>query len=98
MLEWDYERGFAELKYEEVVTKEGHNVFGSEIEQWELSNSETKLLTALFAHHSVFGPGGKKHVHVRDPRSKQFEEHFTDNVSRKFNDLFPGAVERLGYQ
>ena len=72
MLQWDYNRGFLELKYEDLVTPEGARVFRQAIDQWPLLKLEKSLLEGLFHYYSVYSATGSKNHHVRDPRSKQF--------------------------
>lgn len=97
MFEWDYSLGFLELKYEDLVTPEGSQVFRKAIEQWSLPTIEQSLLSSLFDYHSVYGSAGKKSHHVRNPKSRQFEHHFSEKLYREFNDRFPNAVVKLGY-
>lgn len=98
MLSWDYSRGFVELKFEDLVTEEGGQVFKQALQEWPMSACEKSLLIGLFEYYSVFGGGGKKSSHVRDPGSRQFEQHFTEKLHREFNNRFPEAVEKLGYK
>jgi hypothetical protein len=98
MLEWDYNRGFLEFKFEELVTPAGGRVFRKGIDHWPLSKSEKSLLENLFNSHSVFGGEGNKNKHhVRDPRSKQFQEHFTEKLQGEFGARFAEAPSKLGY-
>ncbi|MBN2320638.1 MAG: hypothetical protein JXR49_16280 [Acidobacteria bacterium] len=97
MLEWDYDRGFQELKYEDIVTPEGGAVFRQAINQWPSPKTEKSLLGSLFNFYSIFGKAGKKNVHVRDPRSKQYQKHFTEKLYREFEARFADAPTVLGY-
>lgn len=98
MLKWDYSRGFIEFKYEDLVNQEGGEIFSQGLEQWPLSYFEKSLLEGLFDYYSIYGRGGKKSKHVRNPISRQFEEHFSTKLHRKFDVCFPGAIEKLGYE
>lgn len=96
MLNWNYERGFVEFKYEDLVTPDGGRMFRHEINRWSLSTLEKSLLEGLFNYYSVFAGRAKK-GHVRDPRSKQFEQHFTAKLQKEFTARFSGALSKLGY-
>lgn len=98
MLQWDYARGFIELKYEDLITPEGGRVFRQALDRWPLSTLEKSLLGGLFDYYSVFGIGGRKNLHVRDPRSKQFEKYFSEKLHREFNARFPNAPSNLWYK
>ena len=98
MLQWDYDRGFVELKYEDLVVPNGGHVFRRSIEAWPLPTNEKALLESLFDHYSVFGGKGGKNRHVRDPRSKQFEEHFKEKLQKEFDSRFMDAPKILGYE
>jgi hypothetical protein len=99
MLQWDYTRGFLELKYEDLVAPSGGKVFRQAIDgSWHLSASEKSLLECLFNYYSIFGSGGKNNLHIRDPRSKQFQEHFSDKLQREFDAHFTDAPSKLGYE
>jgi hypothetical protein len=98
MIQWDYARGFLELKYEDLVTPEGGQVFRQAVDRWPLSTLEKSLLGGLFDYYSVFGGGGKKTHHARDPRSKQFEEYFSEKLHREFDARFADGPSKLGYE
>lgn len=97
MLNWNYERGFVEFKYEDLVTPDGGSVFRLEINQWPLSTFEKSLLGGLFNYYSVFSSRVKKNKHVRNPRSGQFQQHFTEKLQQEFVARFPDALNKLGY-
>lgn len=97
MLEWDYTRGFVELKYEDLIIPEGGQVFRKAINDWPLSKIEKSLLESLFNHYSIFNSNGKKGKHIRDPKSKQFKENFSEKLHHEFDIRFGDAPSKLGY-
>lgn len=96
MLNWSYDHGFVELKYEELVDLEGGNIFREKIDHWCLSKLEKSLLECLFNFYSIFGRR-EKSQHIRDPRSKQFQHHFNEKLYREFDVRFPDALRKLDY-
>ena len=99
MLEWDYgNERFVELRYEELVSHDGSRVFEEAIERWPLSKREQMVLTGMFRYFSLAGPGVRGSRHVRNPKSGQWKEHFTPRVRSRFDELFPAAAARLGYE
>ena len=98
MLDWDYDRGFLELKYEDLVVPDGGQVFREALEPLPLTTTEKSLLEGLFNYYSIFDGGSKGTKHIRDPRSKQFEQHFTETIQREFDARFAGALSKLGYE
>jgi hypothetical protein len=51
----------------------------------------------LFDYFSVGNAGTKGNKHIRNADSGQWRKHFTPRVVARFQELFPGAVEKLGY-
>lgn len=98
MQNWDYNRGFLELKYEDLVTPRGGKVFRQAISSWPLSALEKTLLEGLFNYYSIFGTGGANNRHIRDSRSCQFREHFGDKVQQAFDTRFANVTNKLGYE
>jgi len=97
MLDWNYKRGFVELKFEDLVNPKGSEIFYQEISNWPLSTLEKSLLEGLFDYYSIFGGRGKKADHVRDPQGKKFKEHFSKKLKWEFDTRFPDALNKLGY-
>jgi hypothetical protein len=99
MLNWPYGMsGIAEWRYEDMVTYDGlqknvkHVLAG-----WPLSALERRVLSGLFLHYSVYGRGSRGYKHIRNPRPSQWKERFSERVHDRFKEVFPGALERLGY-
>lgn len=100
LLKWNYNNNnsiFSELKYEDLVSENGDEVFSSTISTWDISNRDKKLLVGLFRYFSVGNPGFKGVRHARNPEAGQWRRHFTPAVERRFAEVFPDAVARLGY-
>lgn len=98
MLAWDYQRqGIVELRYDELVGEGAAQRFEEAITGWPITSSEKALLVSLFRYFSLGGPGTKKSSHIRNPKSGQWQQHFTPRVQAAFDAAFPDAVERLGY-
>jgi hypothetical protein len=98
MLDWDYESSpLTELRYEDLVGDDGPRRFREAVDPWALSNSEKKLLVELFDYFSVRGAPASRSSHIRDPRSGQWVDYFTDDLRARFDAAFPDAAPRLGY-
>lgn len=98
MLDWDYDSSpLTELRYEDLVTPSGSEVLAGAAEAWPIPDRDRVLLVRAFEHYSAFGGAHRRRAHVRDPRSGQWEEHFTPRVSDAFDAAFPDAVAKLGY-
>ncbi len=98
MGEWDYNRGFLELTYEDLVHPEGGKRFRKAIDSWPLPTLDKNLLEHLFNYYSLFNPRAQKNQHARDPRSRQFEDHFNDELQQAFDKRFAGLPKKLGYE
>lgn len=98
MLAWDYARpGMLELRYENLVGPDASRNFADATAQWGLPPAEHDLLVRLFDYFSIGKPGTKGNAHIRNAAAGQWAQHFTPAVTARFEDLFPGAAERLGY-
>lgn len=97
MLNWNYDCGFVEFKYEDLVTPDGGSLFRPEINKWPLSTLEKSLLGGLFNYYSVFSGRVRKDNHVRNPRSGQFQQHFTEKLQQEFTARFSDNFNKLGY-
>ena len=98
MIDWSYDkRGIAELKYEDIVQTGGRSI-SSQLEQLQgLTNMEQILLSNLAIVFSSTGPF-KHRKHIRDVRTAQWREAFTDTVTQRFASAFPTALDTLGYR
>ncbi|MEO1729292.1 MAG: hypothetical protein AAFR64_00975 [Pseudomonadota bacterium] len=98
MLEWDYNRpGFAELKYETPLGDKAPENFARAIAPWQFSDTDRELLIKLFGYFAIGGPG-KKSKHIRNATSGQWQQHFTPRVQEAFDQAFPEAVTKLGFE
>lgn len=99
MLDWDYKNSMLdELRYEDLITPTSGSYFQAIISTWPISRIEKKLLKILFEHFSIFNKERVQSNHIRDSKSNQHAEYFTDEVKSVFNEKFPEAVNRLGYK
>jgi len=80
----------------------------------ELLGNEAKVYDAIFKHFglnwldrwigrrtAIRHSAAKikdKNAHIRDPKSGQWREQFSDVSIARFDEFFPGLVERLGYR
>ena len=96
MMQWpDADPRVLVLRYEEVV---GDDVAAIDrlMRFFELSpwlRLRARYFAAKYSARRRFG----RDPHIRDPRAGQWREHFTDAVRRRFDELYPGLVEKLGY-
>ncbi|MEL7444657.1 MAG: hypothetical protein AAGK02_02455 [Pseudomonadota bacterium] len=98
MLDWDYHRpGFVEMRYDQLIGKGAVERFRQAIEAWPVSQGEKELLAGLFRYFSLGEPGTRQSKHIRNPKSGQWEEHFTPRVRSAFDAAFPKAIARLGF-
>lgn len=98
MLAWTYDRpGMVELRYERMVGDGSARYFSDSIGAWNLPAAEHRLLVGLFEYFSIGKPGTRGNSHIRNARAGQWQDQFTPAVTARFNALFPGAAERLGY-
>lgn len=98
MLAWNYSRpGIAEVRYEELVGAGGRETFAEALASWSLTRLERRVLIDLFSYFSVGNPGASNNSHIRNAGSNQWKRHFTPSVHERFEELFPGALDALGY-
>lgn len=99
MVGWNYAmRPMAELRYERLVGVEGPAYFAEHISRWPLEPKEAADLVRIFRFFALGAPGSQNAVHIRNPAPEQWREHFTPAVTERFNAIFPGVLERLGYR
>jgi hypothetical protein len=84
------------FRYEEILGQE-KKVFREMFEFYKLSEPTIRL-GLFFAGRFAVKPSGKVHRHVRDPRTGQWQEYFTDSVSRYLEERHPTLLSHLGYE
>lgn len=98
MLAWKGSVSIREMKYNDLVSNRGRACLESATSDWPLNGEEKQLLMSLFDFFSIGNKGADATSrHIRDPKSGQWQEHFTQRVIDEFMSRFPDAVERLGY-
>lgn len=98
LLRWRYEsKNFYEAKYEDLVSENGDRVFAAIVQDWSITEREKRLLVGLFRYFSIGNPGFKGNKHARNPEAGQWRRHFTPKVEKRFAEVFPDALARLGY-
>jgi hypothetical protein len=84
----------ATYRYEDLLGNEAA-VFRELFEFYGLSPLERWLATRFAHRYSLRGRGAD--VHVRNPASGQWREHFTPQLRRAFDTRYAGLVQQLGY-
>lgn len=97
MLDWVPHEGISETRYDELVGEGAIDAFEAAVDSWPIPAHERRLLVDLFRYFSLGGAGAMSNKHIRNASSGQWREQFTPAVVERFDDVFPDAVERLGY-
>lgn len=98
MLEWVPHPGISETRYDKLVGEGAIEAFTAIVDTWQMPDHERRLLVDLFRYFSLGGAGAKSTDHIRNASSGQWREHFTPAVTQRFGDVFPDALDRLGYE
>ncbi|SEK94744.1 hypothetical protein SAMN04488032_108212 [Pacificibacter marinus] len=97
MLNWVGHDNIFEAKYSDLVGPGSADNFAKIVSGFPISDTEKRLVVALFKYFSLGSAGAKKNKHIRNASSGQWREHFTPAVSARFDAVFPDAGKQLGY-
>ena len=84
------------FRYEDILGNEV-KVFEEIMEHYEMNGLTMKRVKHL-ADKYRFKSGGRKDKHIRNPKPKQWKEHFTPKVEAVFNEHYGDILELYGYQ
>ena len=99
MLDWDYEnpKNF-EVKYEDLILDENLLIFHRIFSHLGFQGAVIPDTLRIAYENSLFSGNIKKSTHVRSGSGSQWVDHFSPTVRKRFEELFPGALVRLGYE
>ncbi|MBT8446601.1 MAG: hypothetical protein HKO62_01375 [Gammaproteobacteria bacterium] len=101
MLDWDYQLdNVLELKLEELVS-EFDASFKKIFEHLGFSERLTNELLSAIQSENLANMSDRQiaeHGHIHSRNLSKWEEYFDDRVGERFDQLFPGAVRKLGYE
>lgn len=92
------------VKYEDLNTINGpmifHDLFESIGFDKELEFIKQTFIqdSLVFNRKKITQSSASRYRHVRDGSSNQYKNVFTDKLNARFDELFPGLLEKLGYE
>lgn len=96
MMKWPTDDPKIKLfRYEEILGSEVR-VFEEVFDFYEVPFVEKRIGIYLADRYSAKKQKGKI-KHIRNPEAEQWKKHFTPAVTDRFNQLFPGLLDKLGY-
>lgn len=99
MLAWNYENPrFKEVKYEDLIKDTDLELFGEIFSFLGVPDGAMPTALRIAFNNSLFSGKIKKSVHVRSGTSSQWQKHFKPEHKQRFQEVFPGALIRLGYE
>ncbi|HEV8689468.1 MAG TPA: sulfotransferase domain-containing protein [Ideonella sp.] len=102
MLAWDYSQKELcfEARYEDLIVDRELKVFKPMMEFLGFEGERLDSALKFVGELSLFGgaAGSDPADHIRSGESRQWVNVFTPELKAAFNERFPGAVQRLGYE
>ncbi|MEL7337482.1 MAG: sulfotransferase domain-containing protein, partial [Planctomycetota bacterium] len=98
MRDFDYDDDrFMTVKYEDMICDYDMRRFEEIFRFMGISEQAMGWCLTLALRNCLFS-GSVKSTHVRSGKGKQWVEHFKPQHKEKFDELFPGILDRLGYE
>jgi hypothetical protein len=99
MLAWNYsDPRFKEIKYEELINDVNLEMFHSAFTFVGFTGEIIPTALKIAYENSLFSGRIGRSVHVRSGSTGQWKNHFEHRHRERFEELFPGALVRLGYE
>lgn len=99
MADWNYDDpNIYEIRYEEILQDE-ERIMCELFEHYGFTAASVDtscLIARKYTFDRMGGGGGQSHL--RSGRIGEWREHFDDVHRRTFKELFPGVLEKLGYE
>ena len=83
------------IRYEDIIGNE-EAVFSKLLDFYELPAREKARGVKAAIKHSA-SRMQNKNTHIRNPEPNQWKRTFTDETEKRFEELYPGLVEYVGY-
>lgn len=83
------------IRYEDIIGNE-EAIFSKLLDFYELPAREKARGVKAAIKHSA-SRMQSKNTHIRNPEPNQWKRTFTDETEKRFEELYPGLVEYVGY-
>lgn len=98
MLAWDYKNSETfEARYEDLIDDKEFKFFRPMMEFVGFQGDDLAKALEIVKQNSLFG-NAQGSEHVRSGESRQWQRTFTPLLKSAFNEQFPDALQRLGYE
>lgn len=101
MLAWDYQSPLCfEARYEDLITDRELKLFKPLMESLGYEGERLEMALGFVKELSLFGgaAGSDPADHIRSGEGRQWVNVFTPELKAAFNERFPDALQRLGYE